>query len=37
MEISNEEMLKRIARFAQLMPMNYKQMPGGEAVPRSMA
>jgi mannose-6-phosphate isomerase-like protein (cupin superfamily) len=36
MEISNEEMLKRIARFAQLMPMDYKQMPGGDAVPRSM-
>jgi hypothetical protein len=36
MAISNEEMLKRIARFNELMPMDYKQMPGGEMVPRSM-
>ena len=36
MEISNEEMLKRIARFDELMPMDYKQMTGGEMVPRSM-
>ena len=32
MQISNEEMFKRIARFSQLMPMDYKQMAGGEAV-----
>ncbi|MBV8775496.1 MAG: hypothetical protein JO166_24660, partial [Deltaproteobacteria bacterium] len=36
MAISNEEMLKRIARFQDLMPMDYKQMAGGDAVPRSM-
>jgi hypothetical protein len=36
MGISNEEMFKRIARFNELMPMDYKQMKGGEAVPRSM-
>lgn len=36
MDILNEEMRKRIARFNELMPMDYKQMAGGEMVPRSM-
>jgi uncharacterized cupin superfamily protein len=36
MEISAAEMLKRIARFNELMPMDYKQVAGGDAVPRSM-
>jgi mannose-6-phosphate isomerase-like protein (cupin superfamily) len=35
-QISKEEMLKRVARFAELMPMDYSQMKGGDAVPRSM-
>jgi mannose-6-phosphate isomerase-like protein (cupin superfamily) len=36
-EISNEEMLKRIARFAELMPMDYSQMKGAaDSAPRSM-
>ncbi|MBV8053962.1 MAG: hypothetical protein JO071_01840, partial [Deltaproteobacteria bacterium] len=36
MKISNEEMLKRIARFNELMPMDYRQMRGGEEVSRSI-
>ncbi|HKV56381.1 MAG TPA: cupin domain-containing protein [Candidatus Binataceae bacterium] len=36
LQISNQEMFKRIARFAELMPTDYKQMKGGENVPRSM-
>src|SRR6516162_9332963 len=36
MPTSKEEMLKRIARFNELMPMDYRQVPGGDAVPRSM-
>lgn len=36
MGISNEEMLKRIARFNELMPMDYRQMRGGEEVSRSI-
>ena len=36
MPISNEDMLKRIVRFKDLIPMDYRQMAGGEAVPRSM-
>jgi uncharacterized cupin superfamily protein len=35
-QISHEEMLKRIARFADLVPMDYQQMPGGDKLPRSM-
>lgn len=36
MQISKEAMLKRIARFNELMPMDYQQVPGSDAVPRSM-
>jgi mannose-6-phosphate isomerase-like protein (cupin superfamily) len=35
-QISREEMLKRIARFKDLMPMDYGQMQEGENVPRKM-
>ncbi len=35
-QISNEEMLKRIARFGELMPMDYRQMRAGEEVSRSI-
>lgn len=34
--ISADEMVKRIARFKDLMPMDYGTMKGGENVPRSM-
>jgi mannose-6-phosphate isomerase-like protein (cupin superfamily) len=38
MAISNEEMLKRIARFNELMPLDYRQMQmqGGEEIARSI-
>src|SRR2546427_12426283 len=35
-QISPDEMLKRIARFKDLMPMDYGQMKGGENVSRKM-
>lgn len=35
-QISPDEMLKRIARFKDLMPMDYGQMKGGESVSRKM-
>jgi mannose-6-phosphate isomerase-like protein (cupin superfamily) len=36
MAISHQEMLKRVARFKDLMPIDYKQITGGETRPRSM-
>jgi quercetin dioxygenase-like cupin family protein len=36
MAVSNEEMLKRIARFTELMPMDYRQMRGGEEAARGI-
>ena len=35
-QIPVDEMLKRIARFKDLMPTDYGQMKGGENVPRKM-
>ena len=36
MQIAKEEMLKRIARFKELVPMDYQQRPGNDAGPRWM-